>query len=967
MIHTSRWAWSGRLAVALVSLCATAAATAGPWQARMSTSLTERLARQQPVEVLIVLDDTLQQQQLRGMVGPLAADRRHGHDDYRRMLSTRRQLLDGLKEDVLLAASEPELEILTDYDNLPVVHARIRSERALQNLRRQGRIKSIEPVMAVQATLAESLALINQPAVYDLGHTGAGTTVAVLDTGVDFTRAAFGYCTAPGGSCKVAVAQDFATPDGVRDSGNYHGTNVAGIVLGVAPGARIAALDVFESNGSAYSNVIINAINWCISNRATYGIASINMSLGGGRYQAALAPSDAWGTAIANAVSAGIVVVAASGNNGYTDAMSAPAAYSNVVSVGAFYDAGSSVSQVTSFSNSASFLTMVAPGSMITAAGISMQGTSQAAPHVAGAAAILKAAYPNDSVAQIIGKLKLGAGLTDGRNGISKPRLDLQAALSVPPATYRVSVVRAGKGTGTVTGSTGGLNCGSTCSADIGNGDSVTLTALHGAGSQFMGWSGACIGGEVSCTLSMTAARSVTANFAASTAEDFLGGGVLPAGWATASGATAGWAVVTGSPYVGTHALKAAVVGHGQTAGTAVSGTFRTGEVSFARKVSSESGQDFLHFYIDDQLQGSWSGEVPWGMVSFPIGAGTHTLKWVYAKSASGSAGSDSAWLDSVNLPWAAADRREARHDFNGDGRADILWRHDRSGAVMVWHMDGANRLSGSGSIPNPADLNWKIAGTGDFDGDGKADIYWRHASNGGASLWFMNGLVRRAIASPPTVSDPNWQVVAIADFNGDGKADVQLRHSVSRRNVIWLMDGATRISATELPNPSDPNWQMVGAQDFNGDGKADILLRNSASGVTVLWLMDGATRTAALTLPAQSDLNWRVAGAGDFNGDGRADIVWRHGATGAVLVWTMDGATRLAATTVAAPSDLGWRVAGVADFNADGKVDILMRHAASGAPLVWTMNGLVRVASGLTPPMSDLGWRAMSPRGYPN
>lgn len=957
----------GGLLGALALLGTAAIVHAAPGQARVSASVADRAARHQPVDVLIVMDDTVQQQQLRSMVGPLGLDRREGREHDRRVLETRRQLMAALKDDVLLAASEPDLELLADYDNLPIVHARIRSARALQNLRRQGRIKSIDAVVQVRPTLAESLPLINQPAMQALGHTGAGTTVAVLDTGVDFTRAAFGSCTAAGGSCKVAVALDFATPDGVRDGGNYHGTNVAGIVLGVAPGARVAALDVFESNGSAYSNVIINAINWCISNRATYNIASINMSLGGGRYYAALAPTDAWGTAIANAVAAGIVVVAASGNDGYTTSMGAPAAYSNVVSVGAFYDAGGQVNQITSFSNSASFLTMVAPGSMITAAGIAMQGTSQATPHVAGAAAVLKATYPNDTVAQIITKLKLGANITDSRNNIAKPRLDLQASLAVPPSTYRVSVSKLGSGTGTVTSSAGGLNCGSTCVADINNGDSVTLTALHGAGAQFTGWSGACSGSGVTCTLTMSAARSVTAGFVASTSEDFLAGGALPSGWAQAAGANASWAAVTTSPYVGSHALKAATVGHDQSAGISVSGSFRAGSVSFARKVSSESGQDLLSFYIDDQLQGSWSGEVAWGMVAYPISAGTHTLKWEFKKSASGSAGSDTAWIDSVNLPWAAANAREAKHDFNGDGRADILWRHDNTGAVAIWHMDASNRLSGSGALTAPADLNWRVAGTGDFNGDGLADIFWRHATTGSTSLWFMDGLTKLSTATPPGIADVNWQVAGVADFNGDGKADILFRHGASGRNVLWLMDSATRLSSTELAATGDANWRIVGTDDFDGDGKADILWRNIVTGGNAMWQMDGATRTASTALPAVADVNWRVGGVGDFNGDGKADILFRHSGNGGTSLWIMNGATRTSALAPPGIADLAWRVAGVGDFNADGKADILWRHASNGSNSVWVMDSATRTSSGAPPALTDTAWRVATPRAYTN
>lgn len=967
MSYTTARTLRGRLLLGLVALWAAASLQAAPWQARVSTSVAERAARQQPVDVLIVLDDTVQQQQLRSMVGPLGAERRLPRDEYRRVLDTRRQLMGALKDDVLLAASEPDLEVLTDYDNLPIVHARIRSARALQNLRRQGRIKSIDAVVQVRPTLAQSLPLINQPAMQALGHTGAGTTVAVLDTGVDYTRAAFGSCSAPGGSCKVAVAQDFATPDGVVDQGNFHGTNVAGIVLGVAPGARIAALDVFESNGGASSNVIINAINWCITNRATYNIVAINMSLGGGRYYAAVAPNDAWGTAIANAVAAGIVVVAASGNDGYTNSMALPAAYSNVVSVGAFYDAGGTVNQITSFSNSASFLTMVAPGSMITAAGITMQGTSQATPHVAGAAAVLKATYPNDTVAQIITKLKLGSNITDSRNGIAKPRLDLQASLAVPPSTYRVTVSKLGSGTGTVTSSAGGLSCGNSCVADITNGDSVTLTALHGAGSQFTGWSGACSGSGITCTLTMSAARSVTAGFVASTSEDFLSGGTLPTGWVQASGADAGWAAVATGAYVGSHALKAATVGASQSAGISVSGSFRDGYVSFARKVSSESGQDLLRFYIDDELQGSWSGEVAWGMVAFPISAGTHTLKWEYKKSASGSAGSDTAWIDSVNLPWAAASTREARHDFNGDGRADILWRNEGTGAVAIWQMEASNRLSGSGSLVAPADLNWRVAGTGDFNGDGRADIFWRHATNGSTSLWFMDGLTKLSTATPPGIADVNWQVAGVADFNGDGKADVLFRHASNGRNVMWLMDGGTRLSSTELAATGDANWRIVGTDDFDGDGKADILWRNVVTGGNALWTMDGATRTASTALPAVADVNWRVGGVGDFNGDGKADILFRHGGNGNTSMWIMNGATRSSALTPPGIADLAWRVAGVGDFNADGRADILWRHTGNGSNSVWLMNSATRTASGAPPALTDQRWKVATPRAYAN
>lgn len=944
-----------------------AAGAAGAVQvARVHQAVQDQAARGRPVEVLLVMDDTLVRQQLRSTVGPLRLEGRLSTAAHTRVREARRQLLGALKADVLAAAAEPELELLADYDQLPIVHARVRSARALENLRRQGRIRSIDAVVAVRPALAQSLALIQQPVVQMAGHIGEGTTVAVLDTGVDYARAAFGSCSAPGGSCKVAVAQDFAAPDGLRDDSSLHGTNVAGIVLGVAPGARVAALDVFEADGLARSNVIINAINWSIANRAAYNIAAINMSLGGGRHFAAIAPTDAWGTAIANAVAAGIVVVAASGNNSYTDSLSLPAAYANVVSVGAFHDAGGSVNQVTSFSNSASFLTMVAPGSMITAAGITMQGTSQAAPHVAGAAAVLRAMYPDASVAELVDKLKLGDPLTDARNGLAKPRLDLAAATAIPPATYRLTVGRAGAGSGRVAGSGGAVDCGSLCSADITNGDGITLTALAGAGSQFAGWSGACTGSALHCTLAMTRSRQATASFVPMAAEEFLPAGGLPLGWATASGASAGWAAATDSVYSATHALKAAPLAHGQSAGISVSGRFAEGVVAFARRVSSAAG-DVLSFAIDGQVVASWSGDVPWAMVAFPIAAGDRTLSWHYTKDGSGVAGADSAWIDAVQLPWAATSTAEAARDLNADGRADILWRHDGNGGNSLWLMDGAVRAAGSGGLPATADTSWRVVGHADFDGDGRADILWRHVGNGSNALWLMDGIARRSSVTLPATADPAWIVAGVADFDGDGRPDILRRNRATGANALWRMNGTARAASFTLNATADQNWQVVGAADVDGDGKADIAWRNAATGANALWLMDGGTRRSSHTLPATADLAWRVVAVADFDGDGKADLLWRNVRTGANALWRMDGATRASAHTLPTTADTRWKIAAVGDFDADGRPDLVWRHMGDGRNVLWTMDGATRRATWTLPTAADLNWKIVAPRTNPH
>jgi uncharacterized repeat protein (TIGR02543 family) len=340
--------------------------------------------------------------------------------------------------------------------------------------------------------------------------------VAVLDTGVNYVNGVFGSCSTPGGNCRVAYAQDFASSDGQLDD-NGHGTNVAAIVLGVAPAAKIAALDVFRTDGYAYSSDIINAINWCITNKTTYNIASINMSLGGGRYYSPVDPSDSWGTAIQRAINTGILVAAASGNATYTDSMGIPAAYSNVVSVGAVYDASlggvawsgcsdfsTFADKVTCFSNSASFLTLLAPGAIINAADISMGGTSQAAPHVAGAAAVLRAAYPDDSVSQTVARLKEGKSVTDPRNGIITPRVDFITALG-NSTDYTLVTNVTPAGAGTISPANGAYSPGTM----------VTLTATSNSGYTFTGWAGGCSGTFNTCNVFMDKDQTVTAAFAA--------------------------------------------------------------------------------------------------------------------------------------------------------------------------------------------------------------------------------------------------------------------------------------------------------------------------------------------------------------------------------------------------------------------------------------------------------------------
>src|SRR5205809_7237478 len=146
--------------------------------------------------------------------------------------------------------------------------------------------------------------------------------------------------------------------------------------------------------------------------------------------------------------------------------------------------------------------------------------------------------------------------------------------------------------------------------------------------------------------------------------------------------------------------------------------------------------------------------------------------------------------------------------------------------------------IAAQGLVSAVGEQAWQVKGIGDFDGDGRADILWRNASTGENYIWLMNGLSTASQCSVNFV-DPAWQVKGIGDFDGDGKADLLWRNSSTGENYIYLMNGL-KIASRGSINAVSLNWQVQAVGDYNGDGKADILWRNSATGEDYAYLMNG-------------------------------------------------------------------------------------------------------------------------------
>lgn len=348
-----------------------------------------------------------------------------------------------------------EFRVLHEYDQFPMQALKLDTTNSLAQLLADPDVVTVYNDEPLQLHLAESLPLIHEEAAVTQGVTGEGVSIAVLDSGVDYTNSAFGQCTAPGqpASCRVSVAMDIAADDGVLDSSG-HGTNVAAILSGIAPSAKILALDVTTGTNISSSDVIA-AINWVIANRATYNIAAINMSLGSSTLFSQQCTSfNPFSVPVINARAAGVSVIASSGNSASSAGIASPACTPGALAIGAVYDSNvgglnwgvctdytTKTDQVTCFSNSASYLFLLAPGATITAAGVTLSGTSQAAPHVSGVVALLKSAYPDENISQREERLHTSeTQIIDPRNNLVTPRLDIRAALGVVPVAAVVQI-----------------------------------------------------------------------------------------------------------------------------------------------------------------------------------------------------------------------------------------------------------------------------------------------------------------------------------------------------------------------------------------------------------------------------------------------------------------------------------------------------------------------------------------------
>jgi len=285
------------------------------------------------------------------------------------------------------------------------------------------------------------------------------------------------------------------------------------------------------------------------------------------------------------------------------------------------------------------------------------------------------------------------------------------------------------------------------------------------------------------------------------------------------------------------------------------------------------------------------------GRIDVVVSGGlNNSVLYVYVTDATGLGvdATESAQIALLETGWVV----RAVADFNGDDHADILIENTNQGAtlgllyVMITDSttaDGApvalDAAAGVSSALVPS--GFTVAGAGDSNGDGNADVYVRDTS--GLLYTYIsdaNGAADSNLSGSPVVVPDGWTIESIGDYNGDGRSDVLVQGPLSNgsRTVYTWTTNADGISFANSPASGSPTgipdgWTWGGGGEFtSGTPSGDLVIQQETAGLVYVFVTnaDGVTTDAGASFLSLSGLaaDFSIQGIGDFNADGVSDTL---------------------------------------------------------------------------------------------
>ena len=255
--------------------------------------------------------------------------------------------------------------------------------------------------------------------------------------------------------------------------------------------------------------------------------------------------------------------------------------------------------------------------------------------------------------------------------------------------------------------------------------------------------------------------------------------------------------------------------------------------------------------------------------------------------------------------------------DVTGDGTSDVLLSFSGAGQTTLAAWAVANGAFAAnvtlGSFAD--DSGWAFVGAGDFNFDGADDILLSFTAGGNVNLYdwrVANGVVQQTVnLNMGFATQSGWSVIGTGDFNGDGAADVLFQNSASGLVADWAVINGVAGAFTRIAGVT-PNtgWSFDGIGDFDGDGTSDVLWQNGAT--LAIWNVQNGALKQAVTMDAAAPAGFAFKEIGDYFGTGVSGLIWQNATTGAVQTWNIVNDQLTQATTFGGPSaGSGWGIVG--------------------------------------------------------